>query len=116
SHRRREHVRALCLVSSFLFSCYGALRDLHSFPTRRSSDLTATTRRSAAPACGRRRRPTGSAPTTSPATCGAASSTARGCRSRSRSEEHTSELQSRSDLVCRLLLEKKKTRPREPHA
>src|SRR2546428_9267045 len=29
-----------------------------------------------------------------------------------RSEEHTSELQSRSDLVCRLLLEKKKsTRP-----
>src|SRR5712664_5018100 len=29
------------------------------------------------------------------------------CR-RKRSEEHTSELQSRSDLVCRLLLEKKK--------
>src|SRR6266536_5735861 len=28
--------------------------------------------------------------------------------SRSRSEEHTSELQSRVDLVCRLLLEKKK--------
>src|SRR2546428_3796051 len=27
----------------------------------------------------------------------------------SRSEEHTSELQSRSDLVCRLLLEKKRT-------
>src|SRR2546428_8226771 len=27
---------------------------------------------------------------------------------RTRSEEHTSELQSRSDLVCRLLLEKKK--------
>src|SRR2546428_4698567 len=29
----------------------------------------------------------------------------------SRSEEHTSELQSRSDLVCRLLLEKKKNKP-----
>src|SRR2546421_3568040 len=29
-------------------------------------------------------------------------------RPRRRSEEHTSELQSRSDLVCRLLLEKKK--------
>src|SRR2546428_9193284 len=29
---------------------------------------------------------------------------------RLRSEEHTSELQSRSDLVCRLLLEKKKIR------
>src|SRR5260221_5275511 len=32
---------------------------------------------------------------------------ARGAR-RCRSEEHTSELQSHSDLVCRLLLEKKK--------
>src|SRR2546428_9496313 len=31
-----------------------------------------------------------------------------GCPSGVRSEEHTSELQSRSDLVCRLLLEKKK--------
>src|SRR2546428_3834026 len=43
---------------------------------------------------------------------------------RERSEEHTSELQSRSDLVCRLLLEKKKksspagkvTQPRPPYA
>src|SRR2546421_2062864 len=31
-----------------------------------------------------------------------------------RSEEHTSELQSRSDLVCRLLLEKKKLAARRP--
>src|SRR2546430_9873096 len=31
---------------------------------------------------------------------------------RNRSEEHTSELQSQSNLVCRLLLEKKKTRAR----
>src|SRR2546427_2844010 len=30
-----------------------------------------------------------------------------------RSEEHTSELQSQSNLVCRLLLEKKKTQPSE---
>src|SRR2546421_2293660 len=30
-----------------------------------------------------------------------------------RSEEHTSELQSRSDLVCRLLLEKKKATTRQ---
>src|SRR5256885_9443702 len=30
------------------------------------------------------------------------------CRSRGRSEEHTSELQSPCNLVCRLLLEKKK--------
>src|SRR5688572_31538695 len=33
-----------------------------------------------------------------------------------RSEEHTSELQSQSNLVCRLLLEKKKkTNPHQPH-
>src|SRR5438105_6949555 len=32
--------------------------------------------------------------------------------SKQRSEEHTSELQSRVDLVCRLLLEKKKSRGR----
>src|SRR5438132_4634430 len=31
-----------------------------------------------------------------------------GASARARSEEHTSELQSHSDLVCRLLLEKKK--------
>src|SRR5438034_7303147 len=43
---------------------------------------------------------------------GRAAGRTRGCRTarrrRSRSEEHTSELQSHSDLVCRLLLEKKK--------
>src|SRR2546428_4112935 len=32
-----------------------------------------------------------------------------------RSEEHTSELQSRSDLVCRLLLEKKKKQQSHHH-
>src|SRR3712207_6949015 len=32
-----------------------------------------------------------------------------------RSEEHTSELQSRQYLVCRLLLEKKKTTPTSSH-
>src|SRR2546421_4972344 len=37
---------------------------------------------------------------------------ARAARPARRSEEHTSELQSRSDLVCRLLLEKKKKRVR----
>src|SRR2546430_12991296 len=34
----------------------------------------------------------------------------------SRSEEHTSELQSQSNLVCRLLLEKKKHMPPPTHA
>src|SRR5688572_31356488 len=32
-----------------------------------------------------------------------------------RSEEHTSELQSQSNLVCRLLLEKKKQQEAHPH-
>src|SRR5690349_23817441 len=34
----------------------------------------------------------------------------------SRSEEHTSELQSRRDLVCRLLLEKKKKKHNDNHS
>src|SRR5438034_2005185 len=37
----------------------------------------------------------------------------RGQFGQGRSEEHTSELQSHSDLVCRLLLEKKKSRSRQ---
>src|SRR5437868_11939281 len=37
-------------------------------------------------------------------------------RVHSRSEEHTSELQSRFDLVCRLLLEKKKTTRQQQHS
>src|SRR3712207_7215001 len=52
------------------------------------------------PASAKRRRRT---PT--PAACGGGS---RARRKPSRSEEHTSELQSRQYLVCRLLLEKKK--------
>src|SRR5690349_23350435 len=35
------------------------------------------------------------------------------CSPAGRSEEHTSELQSRRDLVCRLLLEKKKKKKKE---
>src|SRR6266496_6840049 len=42
------------------------------------------------------------------------SSTPSSSRSGVRSEEHTSELQSRRDLVCRLLLEKKKKDGRPP--
>src|SRR3712207_7349820 len=38
----------------------------------------------------------------------------RRCRRRPRSEEHTSELQSRQYLVCRLLLEKKNILPAIP--
>src|SRR5699024_12883546 len=83
-------------------------RHLHSFPTRRSSDLA----RHGGP---RRSAPDGS----SGSAAGPVSP--RGGRARRRlprrSEEHTSELQSRFDLVCRLLLEKKKkklTNDRQP--
>src|SRR2546430_11427443 len=47
-------------------------------------------------------------------TSAAAPRSARCCTPR-RSEEHTSELQSQSNLVCRLLLEKKKTLRQLPH-
>src|SRR5207247_5627798 len=79
---------------------------LHSFPTRRSSDLSA--RRRAAGSSATRTRV---APGPWPRAAGS-STVARvrpiGSAGRwTRSEEHTSELQSRVDLVCRLLLEKK---------
>src|SRR5688572_32190786 len=49
-------------------------------------------------------------PPSSPS-CSASARRRSGARSTcSRSEEHTSELQSQSNLVCRLLLEKKKSR------
>src|SRR5437899_9997178 len=53
---------------------------------------------------------------TSPAP-GSCSATARGSAagSRTRSEEHTSELQSLRHLVCRLLLEKKKKKKKNEH-
>src|SRR5204863_5027688 len=38
---------ATAISSSFFFSCSGHHRDLHSFPTRRSSDLAASLSRSA---------------------------------------------------------------------
>src|SRR5205809_2035317 len=82
----------------FILNRYGLHRELHSFPTRRSSDLI------------------GVPLETQKSHCQAFS-----CRSHFqagmesspggfelRSEEHTSELQSRLHLVCRLLLEKKK--------
>src|SRR5206468_12624443 len=44
---------------------------------------------------------------------GGAQSHAHASDAQPRSEEHTSELQSRSDLVCRLLLEKKKKKKKK---
>src|SRR5206468_7598317 len=90
---------ASLLVIFFYLS--GSHRYLHSFPTRRSSDLlqaTSTTQTSESSPMRAIRASGRSAPSFS-------GSPQDG--EKLRSEEHTSELQSRSDLVCRLLLEKK---------
>src|SRR5207249_6421015 len=93
---------------------------LHSFPTRRSSDLIRLSHHFPFPprrTClwmPRLPRKAGSPPRfitpcagTTSWCCVWRSTTHRETNGR-RSEEHTSELQSRFDLVCRLLLEKKK--------
>src|SRR2546429_928999 len=54
------------------------------------------------------RRVRGTARTCASSSCASSSGVAEGSRAAIRSEEHTSELQSRLHLVCRLLLEKKK--------
>src|SRR5439155_25174456 len=102
----------------FFFYSHCHHRDLHSFPTRRSSDLSPYTGKTDRETCTRgglavvvaddtrvepareRERTHGDIRlvltiTGKPTPC-------------ARSEEHTSELQSRGHLVCRLLLEKKK--------
>src|SRR5688500_20168381 len=95
----------LLSIRFFFFYCSGDHCYLHSFPTRRSSDLSPAhsrqrqlqSDRGGGPGVHRRRRSR---------LHGAQRS--RSHRGLSRSEEHTSELQSPCNLVCRLLLEKKK--------
>src|SRR5690606_42036416 len=97
---------------SSLFSSDGCPRLLHSFPTRRSSDLFEAAGGEVAHHC---------SGVSGVAIClcphvprqlqGARIAPGRQARI-ARSEEHTSELQSRENLVCRLLLEKKKNKPR----
>src|SRR5205807_5496422 len=102
----------------FLYRC-AAHHALHSFPTRRSSDLALSGHEGG-------RRPRGPVRLPRPSSAQARlsppldrSHQRRGARppaylqpvhSRLRSEEHTSELQSPCNLVCRLLLEKKKNK------
>src|SRR5690606_41902134 len=107
-----------CSELSLSYHSYSYHRDLHSFPTRRSSDLTCPPpcRPSARRSRSRTRCVCSRAPT--PCWCTRtvppwASSPGTTCwpawpEADPRSEEHTSELQSRENLVCRLLLEKKK--------
>src|SRR5207302_10431977 len=99
-------------ATSLLFSYHppGDHRHLHSFPTRRSSDLHPEKRlvggqQGVVP----QREPQGGGD----AGDGVVEPADEGVGRRQpqlahRSEEHTSELQSRENLVCRLLLEKKK--------
>src|SRR5438132_10140856 len=91
------------ILSPFFFYCYLAHRDLHSFPTRRSSDLKA----SSWPPIHHQNG------TCRPFAANHGKLYAADGRHVPRSEEHTSELQSHSDLVCRLLLEKKKKNEQE---
>src|SRR5207237_5025155 len=86
-------IHAVPCVLFFLFVyCCGPPRDLHSFPTRRSSDL-----RRLGVAFNSFYGENGRYPQSW------------GALADWRSEEHTSELQSHLNLVCRLLLEKKNT-------
>src|SRR5690606_41884527 len=97
---------------SFVFtSSYRDHRDLHSFPTRRSSDLCWSSHSRLAPI---RTHCTASRPIPRRGRTGSGRCT--GCLTNWRSEEHTSELQSRENLVCRLLLEKKKTPRKTLHS
>src|SRR5947207_11606660 len=101
------------MSSIFFFYCDAYPPDLHSFPTRRSSDLPSDSH-----SCFIAGPWTNSAPSSMG---WLAKRRFRTVRTRppgflsARSEEHTSELQSHSDLVCRLLLEKKNKKPRSQH-
>src|SRR5690606_40752434 len=104
----------------FVVSCCPARRDVPPFPTRRSSDLAAGLDEQGAgpvPPPAQRRGARGQPPFPprdgDPHRAGAGNPAAHRGRpqqrgDRRRSEEHTSELQSRENLVCRLLPEKKK--------
>src|SRR5438552_16304910 len=99
----------LCLHSLFFFQLYAAHRDLHSFPTRRSSDLDQRQRSDGEIMSALRPRFAGKFPgTTYRFVPGGLVARTINFGSETRSEEHTSELQSPDHLVCRLLLEKKK--------
>src|SRR5690606_41813764 len=103
--------------SRLLFYRQHVLPSLPSFPTRRSSDLPGPVKQADPSPDGRAGHRSGRPrhPRLRPGRAKLGSSTLSGGgtpwkSAGSRSEEHTSELQSRENLVCRLLLEKKKTK------
>src|SRR5205807_3356542 len=101
-------------------NCGGPTADTHSFPTRRSSDLRKSWKSSRANVSNYRtvafKTAVGSLVAVVAVVCSCSgpipehpdeSASSSAFRSFVRSEEHTSELQSPCNLVCRLLLEKK---------
>src|SRR5205085_7779564 len=95
-------------------------RALPSFPTRRSSDLQ-DRNDWCARVCSRvdgRQRGRGHSRAwgllSRAPSAGVAAPTLPAINTTARSEEHTSELQSQSNLVCRLLLEKKNKNTKQP--
>src|SRR5436309_10750010 len=86
--------------SYYSFECHADYFDFDSFPTRRSSDLSSS-----------RSSPRRLEGWTASRGWSAWTSAASTWNPPPRSEEHTSELQSRENLVCRLLLEKKNMHP-----
>src|SRR5690606_41977564 len=106
------HVLLLLSWSPFFCFCHSDHHQLHSFPTRRSSDLSSRAQFLSAGfsrLCWSARRLQPRAVST---VQGSAHHPSRSRTAVWRSEEHTSELQSREKLVCRLLLEKKKQHPK----
>src|SRR5690242_21041786 len=85
-----------------VFYCSGIPQDQHSFPTRRSSDLVVDEELALVVP-----RLVGGDADTVPRREDVDDVLERLRRDAVRSEEHTSELQSHVNLVCRLLLEKK---------
>src|SRR5699024_12531738 len=94
-------VLSIALTFIFFFSSYVPLPYLHSFPTRRSSDLTSVSFLLTSTEETLKKYPFLFSLTVTYTLVDTKVVV-------DRSEEHTSELQSRFDLVCRLLLEKKK--------
>src|SRR5205823_13750265 len=92
----------------FSFYSYAHLRPLHSFPTRRSSDLADVQALPYVPLAARHQLGAGESLDERVAHRPALMFRNALERESQRSEEHTSELQSLAYLVCRLLLEKKK--------
>src|SRR2546428_12404830 len=100
-----------CLCSFPLFSC-PLLSSFFFFNDTATTEIYTLSLHDALPIFGPRRTRAGPCsngpPSPRPLPAAADGSKAGPARRSRRSEEHTSELQSRSDLVCRLLLEKKK--------